>query len=34
MYLEPLNPKWQEKITPLREGCKLLGKVVELYRYV
>jgi len=32
MYLEPLNPKWHEKIIPLREGCKLVGKVVGLYR--
>lgn len=34
MYLEPLNPKWLEKIIPLREGCKLVGKVVGLYRDV
>ncbi|PTV44559.1 hypothetical protein DBL02_12800 [Acinetobacter oleivorans] len=34
MYLEPLNPKWHEKIIPLREGCKLVGKVVGLYRDV
>ncbi|MDC4314358.1 helix-turn-helix domain-containing protein [Acinetobacter baumannii] len=34
MYLEPLNPKWHEKIIPLREGCKLIGKVVGLYRDV
>lgn len=32
MYLEPLNPKWHEKIIELREGCKLVGKVVGLYR--
>lgn len=34
MYLEPLNPKWHEKIIPLQEGCKLVGKVVGLYRDV
>ncbi|MGZ7882430.1 LexA family protein [Acinetobacter soli] len=34
MYLEPLNPKWHEKIIELREGCKLVGKVVGLYRDV
>ncbi len=34
MYLEPLNPKWHEKIMSLHEGCKLVGKVVGLYREV
>lgn len=34
MYLEPLNPKWHERIIELREGCKLVGKVVGLYRDV
>jgi SOS-response transcriptional repressor LexA len=34
MYLEPLNPKWLGKIMELREGCKLVGKVVGLYRDV
>ncbi|MEQ1324896.1 LexA family protein [Acinetobacter soli] len=34
MYLEPLNPKWHEKIMELREGCELVGKVVGLYRDV
>lgn len=34
MYLEPLNPKWLEKIMELHEGCKLVGKVVGLYREV
>lgn len=33
-YLEPLNPKWHEKIMELEEGCKLVGKVVGLYRDV
>ncbi|MGM7385823.1 LexA family protein, partial [Acinetobacter baumannii] len=32
MYLEPLNPKWHERIIELHEGCKLVGKVVGLYR--
>lgn len=31
-YLEPLNPKWHEKIIILDGGCKLVGKVVGLYR--
>lgn len=34
MYLEQLNPKWLEKIIELREGCRLIGKVVGLYREV
>ncbi|WP_252512235.1 LexA family protein [Acinetobacter bereziniae] len=34
MYLEPLNPKWPEKIMELHEDCKLIGKVVGLYREV
>lgn len=34
MYLEPLNPKWHEKIMHLRKDCKLIGKVVGLYRNV
>jgi len=34
MYLEALNPKWHEKIMELHEGCKLVGKVVGLYREV
>lgn len=34
MYLEPLNPKWHGKILELHEGCKLVGKVVGLYREV
>ncbi|MHA3081913.1 LexA family protein [Acinetobacter sp. ANC 5383] len=33
-YLEPLNPRWHEKIMELHEGCKLVGKVVGLYRDV
>jgi SOS-response transcriptional repressor LexA len=32
MFLEPLNPKWHEKIIELRKECKLTGKVVGLYR--
>ena len=34
MYLEPLNPKWHEKMMELKDGCKLIGKVVGLYREV
>lgn len=33
-YLEPLNPKWHERVMDLHEGCKLVGKVVGLYRDV
>ncbi len=32
MFLEPLNPKWHEKIIELRKECKLIGKVIGLYR--
>ncbi|HAV4999683.1 TPA: XRE family transcriptional regulator [Acinetobacter baumannii] len=31
-YLEPLNPDWPEKIIRLTEDCRLVGKVVGLYR--
>ncbi|KCY23008.1 peptidase S24-like family protein [Acinetobacter baumannii 21072] len=31
-YLEPLNPDWPEKIIKLTEDCRLVGKVVGLYR--
>lgn len=34
MYLQPLNPDWPEKTMPLVDGCKLVGKVVGLYRDV
>jgi len=34
MYLQPLNPKWDEKIIKLSEGCRLVGKVVGLYRKI
>lgn len=34
MYLQPLNPDWPEKTIPLVDGCKLVGKVVGLYRDV
>jgi len=34
MYLQPLNPNWPEKTIPLEDGCKLVGKVVGLYRDV
>lgn len=32
MYLQPLNPDWPEKTIALEDGCKLVGKVVGLYR--
>lgn len=32
MYLQPLNPDWPVKTIPLEDGCKLVGKVVGLYR--
>ncbi|WP_224963855.1 LexA family protein [Acinetobacter guillouiae] len=33
-YLQPLNPDWPEKTIILEDGCKLVGKVVGLYRDV
>lgn len=34
IYLQPLNPNWPEQTIPLIDGCKLIGKVVGLYRDV
>lgn len=34
VYLQPLNPDWPEKTISLVDGCKLVGKVVGLYRDV
>lgn len=34
MYLQPLNPKWDEKVIKLSDGCRLVGKVVGLYRKI
>lgn len=31
-YLKPLNPDWPEQIIKLTEDCRLIGKVVGLYR--
>jgi len=31
-YLQPLNPDWPEQIIKLTEDCRLVGKVVGLYR--
>lgn len=33
-YLKPLNPKWDEQIIKLTEDCRLVGKVVGLYRKI
>ena len=33
-YLQPLNPNWPEQIIKLTEECKLVGKVVGLYRKI
>ena len=33
-YLKPLNPKWGEQIIKLTEDCRLVGKVVGLYRKI
>ncbi|AXY61756.1 peptidase S24 [Acinetobacter sp. WCHAc010052] len=33
-YLEPLNPDWPDKIIKLSEDCRLVGKVVGLYRKI
>lgn len=31
-YLQPLNPDWPEQIIKITEDCRLVGKVVGLYR--
>lgn len=33
-YLKPLNSKWGEQIIKLTEDCRLVGKVVGLYRKI
>ncbi len=33
-YLKTLNPKWDEQIIKLTEDCRLVGKVVGLYRKI
>lgn len=33
-YLQPLNPDWPEQIIKLTEDCRLVGKVVGLYRKI
>lgn len=33
-YLQPLNPDWPEQIIKLTEDCRLVGKVVGLYRRI
>lgn len=33
-YLQPLNPNWPDQIIKLTEDCKLVGKVVGLYRKI
>jgi SOS-response transcriptional repressor LexA len=33
-YLQPLNPDWPEQIIKLSEDCRLVGKVVGLYRKI
>lgn len=33
-YLQPLNPNWPEQIIKLTEDCKLVGRVVGLYRKI
>lgn len=33
-YLEALNPQWPNKIIELSEDCRLVGKVVGLYRKI
>lgn len=34
IYLQPLNPNWPVQTIELQDGCKLVGKVVGLYRDV
>lgn len=33
-YLQPLNPDWPDQIIKLTEDCRLVGKVVGLYRKI
>lgn len=33
-YLKPLNPEWPDQIIKLTEDCRLVGKVVGLYRRI
>jgi len=33
-YLQPLNPNWPDQIIKLSEDCRLVGKVVGLYRKI
>jgi SOS-response transcriptional repressor LexA len=33
-YLQPLNPNWPDQIIKLTEDCRLVGKVVGLYRKI
>ncbi|MCL6240631.1 LexA family protein [Acinetobacter amyesii] len=33
-YLQPLNPNWPEQIIKLTGDCRLVGKVVGLYRKI
>lgn len=33
-YLQPLNPSWPDQVIKLTEGCRLVGKVVGLYRKI
>lgn len=33
-YLQPLNPSWPDQIIKLTEDCKLVGRVVGLYRKI
>lgn len=33
-YLQPLNPSWPEQIIKLTEDCRLVGRVVGLYRKI
>lgn len=33
-FLAPLNPQWPDQIIKLSEGCRLVGKVVGMYRRI
>lgn len=33
-YLQPINPSWPDQIIKLTEGCRLVGKVVGLFRKI
>ncbi|WP_104470379.1 LexA family transcriptional regulator [Acinetobacter indicus] len=33
-YLQPINPNWPDQIAKLTDDCKIIGKVVGMYRKI